>query len=87
MPIKLTLQETEEAVHSLKKYCAAELDREVSGLQAKLLLDYIVQEIGPLAYNQGVKDAEEFLRGRLEDLSATVFEPGLTYWRQKRKLT
>ena len=24
---------------------------------------------------------------RLEDLSATVFEPGLTYWRQKRKLT
>lgn len=87
MPIEFTKQETEEVIHSLKKYCAAELDREIGDLQAKLLLDYIVKEIAPLAYNAGVKDAEAFLRGRLEDLPATVFEPGLTYWRQKRKLT
>ncbi len=85
MPITLTQPETDEAIHSLKKYCAAELEREIGDLQAKLLLDYIVKEIAPLAYNQGVKHAEEFLRGRLEDLPATVFEPGLTYWRQKRK--
>ena len=85
MPLTLTPQETDEIVHSLKRYFAAELDQELGELRAKLLLDYVLKEIAPLAYNQGVKDAEEFLRARLEDLPATVFEPGFTYWRKKPK--
>jgi uncharacterized protein (DUF2164 family) len=84
MPIALTAPETQEAIHSLQKYFASELEHEIGELQAKLLLDYILKEIAPMAYNQGVKHAEDFLRGRLEDLPATVFEPGLTYWRKKR---
>jgi uncharacterized protein (DUF2164 family) len=85
MPIEITKQETEEAVHSLKKYFSSELDQELSELRAKLLLDYILKEIAPFAYNQGVKHAEEYFRARLEDLPATVFEPALTYWQKKRK--
>ncbi len=54
-------------------------------MRAKFLLDYILKEIAPLAYNRGVKDAEDFLRGRMEDLSATCFEDGLTFWTAKRK--
>jgi uncharacterized protein (DUF2164 family) len=85
MAIELLPQETEEVIHSLKKYFSSELDQEIGDLKAKLLLDYILKEIAPLAYNQGVKHAEEFLRLRLEDLPATCFEPGLTYWQKKRK--
>ena len=85
MAIEFTKQETEELVHSLKKYASTELDQELSDLRAKLLLDYIVKEIAPLAYNLGVRDSEAFFRARLEDLSATVFEPGLTYWRKNQK--
>lgn len=85
MPIELSPQETAEATHSLKRYFAEELDQDLGDLRARLLLDYILKEISPLAYNQGVKHAEEFLRARLEDLPATVFEPGLTYWQRKRK--
>ncbi len=84
MPITLQPQETGEIIHSLKKYCAAELDQEIGDLKARLLLDYIVKEIAPLAYNQGVKDAEKFFRGKLEDLAPTCFEPGLTYWQKKK---
>ncbi|MCX6956185.1 MAG: DUF2164 domain-containing protein [Verrucomicrobia bacterium] len=85
MAIALTPQETGETVHSLKKYFAEELDHDLSDLQAKLFLDYLLKEIAPLAYNQGVKQAEVYFRARLEDLPATVFEPGLTYWQKKRK--
>jgi uncharacterized protein (DUF2164 family) len=85
MAIKLTPQETEELIHSLKKYFSAELDQELSELKARLMLDYIFKEMAPLAYNQGVKDAEAFFRNKLEDLSATCFEPALTYWNKKRK--
>ncbi len=85
MAIELLPQETEEVIHSLKKYFSSELDQEIGDLKAKLLLDYILKEIAPLAYNQGIKHAEEFLRLKLEDLPATCFEPGLTYWQKKRK--
>jgi uncharacterized protein (DUF2164 family) len=78
-------QEMEELVLSLKKYFAAEMDQDLSELRARLLVDYFFKEIAPLAYNQGVKDAEAFFRNKLEDLSATCFEPALTYWQKKRK--
>ena len=85
MSINLTPQQSQEAIHSLKRYFSAELDQELSELKAKLLLDYLLKEIAPLAYNQGVNDAEKFFRNKLEDLSATCFEQGLTYWQGKRR--
>jgi uncharacterized protein (DUF2164 family) len=85
MPIELTTHETEEAIHSLKKYFTSELDSDLNDLRAKLLLDYVIKEIAPLAYNRGVAEAEEFFRKRLEDLPATCFEPPFTYWQVKRK--
>ena len=85
MPVELITQEVQEAIHSLKKYFSSELEMELSDLQAKLLLDFIVKEIGPLSYNRGIQHSEEFIRKRLEDLSATCFEPPFTYWSSKQK--
>jgi len=85
MAIELTKPETKEVVASLQHYFREELDQEISEMRAKFLLDYILQEIAPLAYNQGVKDAETFFRGKIEDLPGTCFEDGLTYWQKKKK--
>jgi uncharacterized protein (DUF2164 family) len=85
MPIELDKQETKEVVASLQHYFREELDQEISEMRAKFLLDYILKEIAPLAYNKGVKDAEFYFRGKLEDLSGTCFEDGLNYWQQKKK--
>lgn len=85
MAIELTPQEIQEITLSLKKYFSTELDQEMGDLKSKLLLDYILKEIAPFAYNQGVKHAEEYFRARLEDLPGICFEPGLTYWLKKRK--
>lgn len=85
MSIKLTTQETEEAIFSLKKYFASELEAELGDLRAKLLLDYLLKEICPLAYNRGIQDAEEFFRKRIEDLPATCFEPPFAYWQAKKR--
>lgn len=85
MPITLTAQEHEEVRQSLKRYFSRELDQEIGDLPARLLTDYILKEIGPLAYNHGVRDAEAFFRRQLEDLSATCFEPPMTYWQKRAK--
>ena len=85
MPLNFNRQETEECIHSLKKYFTSELDQDLGDLKAKLLLDYIAAEIAPFAYNHGVKDAEEYFRQKIEDLPATCFEPALTWWQKKRR--
>ena len=85
MPIELDKQETKEVIASLQRYFREEFEEEISEMRAKFLLDYILKEIAPLAYNQGVKDAELFFRGKIEDLSGTCFEDGLTYWLKKKK--
>jgi uncharacterized protein (DUF2164 family) len=80
MAIELSPQESEEAIRSLKKYFLEESGETLGDLRAKLLLDYILKDIAPLAYNRGVQHGEEFFRKRLEDLPATCFEPPFTYW-------
>lgn len=84
MATELTVAEQAEAIASLKRYFSSELEVELSELRAKLLLEFVLKEIGPLAYNRGVQDAEAFFRQRLEDLPATCFEPAFTYWKRKR---
>jgi len=50
MAMELTPQESKEAIHSLKKYFSTELGEDMGDLQAKLLLDYVLKEIGPLGH-------------------------------------
>ena len=85
MAIELKKQEIADLIPSLQKYFREDLEQELSELQAKFLLKYILKEIAPYAYNQGVNDAESYFRSKLEDLSGTCFEPSLTYWLKKRK--
>ena len=85
MAIELNKEETKDVIASLRRYFSEELEEELSEMRAKFLLDYILKEVAPLAYNQGVKDAETFFRAKIEDLSATCFEEGLTYWPTKKK--
>ena len=85
MPIELDKHETKEVVGSLQKYFREELDIEITEMRAKFLLDYILTEIAPLAYNRGVRDAGLYFSSKIEDLSGTCFEDGLGYWLKKKK--
>ena len=85
MAIELTQQEITEIVPSLRKYFREELEQELSEMRARFLLEYFQKEIAPLAYNKGVKDAEQYFRGKTEDLTGICYEQPLTYWIRKKK--
>lgn len=85
MPIELSKQEIQEIIPSIRRYFREELEEEISEMRAKFLLEFVLTEIAPFAYNQGVRDAESHLRRSVEDLPAVCFEEGLSYWRKKRK--
>jgi uncharacterized protein (DUF2164 family) len=85
MAIELSKTEKADIIYSIQKFFREELETEISEMSAGFLLNYFMKEIAPFAYNNGVKDAESYFRGKVEDLSATCFEDGLTYWVKKRK--
>ncbi|HEU5079862.1 MAG TPA: DUF2164 domain-containing protein [Opitutaceae bacterium] len=85
MAIELSKEDVAQVLPSIQKFCREELEVELSDMRANFLLTYFLKEIAPFAYNQGVKDAENYFRARVEELPATCFEDGLTYWLKKRK--
>ena len=67
MPLALSDADRQTAVAVLKRYGdAAGLD--LGDLGAMLLLDHVVQEIGPSIYNAALADAQRLLAARLADL-------------------
>ena len=85
MKIQLNKEEMGQLIASIQKYFKEEQEQEISELQARLLLNYVLKEIAPFAYNQGVRDVESYLLTQIGDLRGICFQQGLTYWEEKRK--
>lgn len=75
MPIKLSSDVESCLIDSLKAYFEEELEYEIGDLKAKILLRYLVAEMGPFIYNQAIRDASAFFHERATDLEATCYEP------------
>ncbi len=84
MAIKLTKEDQKRVIASIREFFDKELDQEIGDLKARLVLDYVLGEIAPFAYNRGVADAESYLRARVEDLAGTCYQPPFGYRTRKR---
>jgi uncharacterized protein (DUF2164 family) len=80
MAITLTPETRKQLVSSIKRYGAEHLEQEIGDLQAGLLLDYVLKEIGPSIYNKAIGDAQAYFQDRLADLEATCYEKEFGYW-------
>lgn len=80
MPIELSPDAEKQALLSLRRFCAEELEVEISEVQARQFLKYVLQEIAPTAYNAGVEAAETYLRDRVADLEGVCYVPEFAYW-------
>ncbi|RYD68088.1 MAG: DUF2164 domain-containing protein [Verrucomicrobiaceae bacterium] len=82
MPIHLTPDQRKQAIQSIGRFLEEELEQDIGEMQAGFLLNYILTEIAPIAYNQGVSDARRFFDEKLQDLSGTCFEHEFNYWNE-----
>lgn len=55
-------------VEDLKHYFLTEREERIGDLPAGLLLDFILDNIGPHIYNQAINDAYIFMSEKTEDL-------------------
>ena len=81
MAITLAPDVTKQLLASIKRYAAENLDEEVGDLKAALLLEFVLEEIGPVVYNRAIADAQAYFQGRTADLDGVCYEPEFTYWR------
>jgi uncharacterized protein (DUF2164 family) len=75
MRIRLSGERRERTVEALRRWCAAEMDLELSEFNAGRLVDFFVGELGPPVYNQAIRDAHGFLHEKLGDLEVEFYEP------------
>jgi uncharacterized protein (DUF2164 family) len=85
MAITLTPEIKKQLVASIKRYFVEHLDEEIGDLKAGLLLDYCLQEIGPVVYNRAIADAQAYFQERAVDLEGVCYEKEFTFWVPKQR--
>jgi uncharacterized protein (DUF2164 family) len=80
MKIELSRQARTDAVASIQRYFLENMPEELGTLPADLLLNFFMEEIGPLLYNRAVADAQARMQLRVADLSGELYVDELQYW-------
>lgn len=80
MTIELDAKDRAAALASLQQYAELNLAEPLGNLAAGLLLDYFLEEVGPLVYNQAIADAQARLQLRVADLHGELFADAFQYW-------
>ena len=75
MRIRLSDERRARLERSLQAWFAEQLEQELGVLGARLLLDFMVKELGPPVLNQAMGDARAWMAERLEDLEGEFYEP------------
>jgi uncharacterized protein (DUF2164 family) len=80
MSVEISKEASEKAIGSIRRYFSERLEQEIGELQARLLLEFMLKEIGPTVYNAAVADAQVYMRDRVADLEGACYETEFAYW-------
>ncbi len=80
MDVELTKQARASAIASVQRYFEENMPEPIGNLPAGLLLDFFVEEIGPLIYNRAIADAQTRMQQRIVDLSGELYSDEFQYW-------
>ncbi len=76
----LSKEQRQRAVASHRQYVEVNFPEPIGELAAGLLLDFFLQEIGPVVYNQAIAQAQSRLQQRVTELDGELYEAPFTYW-------
>lgn len=68
------------AIHSIQRYFEENMSEPIGELPAGLLLNFFIEEIGPVIYNQAINDAQTRMQQRVADLNGELFANEFQYW-------
>jgi uncharacterized protein (DUF2164 family) len=80
--IELAKETRQQAVSSIERYFLANMEEKIGNVAAAGLLGFFLEEIGPAIYNQAVRDVQERIQRRVEEVDLEVHEDEFTYWQK-----
>lgn len=72
-----------QAIVSIQRYFEENLTEPIGNLPAGQLLDFFMEEIGPVIYNRAISDAQTRLHQRVMDLNGELFTDEFQFWIRK----
>jgi uncharacterized protein (DUF2164 family) len=75
---KLSLEQKQALINQVQNYIQMELGENIGDLAAENMVEFMLQTIGPLVYNEALKDARNVINERilsLEDELYTLEKP------------
>ncbi len=69
-----------DAIASIKRYFQENMSEPIGDLPAGLLLNFFLEEIGPVIYNRAIADAQKRVEQRVADLSGELYADEFQYW-------
>lgn len=66
--INLPKDKKDEMIQAIKTYFDAERQEQLGDLASALILDFILEELAPEFYNQGILDAYRYINEKNEDM-------------------
>lgn len=66
--IELTDRIKEQIIYDLQDFFTNDREEELTNLGAELLLDFILDTVGPMIYNQALIDAHRLMTEKIDDL-------------------
>ncbi|RBW68823.1 DUF2164 domain-containing protein [Bacillus taeanensis] len=72
MTIRLSKEHKNQIINELKDFFYNERSEEIGDLAAENMLNFVIKEIGPYFYNQGVTDAKVMVEQKLMNVEEDI---------------
>lgn len=82
MTIEIPKEARKQAIASIERYFQDHMEEKIGNIAAAALLNYFIEEVGPLIYNQAVAEVQERLQARIAELDIEVHEEEFQYSRK-----
>ena len=80
MTIEISKEARTQAVASMERYFQVNMEEKIGNMAAGGLLNFVLEELGPLVYNRAVADVQERLQARIMELDIDIHEEAFQYW-------
>jgi uncharacterized protein (DUF2164 family) len=80
MVIEIPKPARDSAIASIQRYFQENMREAIGELPAGLLLNFFLEEIGPVIYNRAIADAQARMEQRVQDLNGELFADEFQYW-------
>jgi uncharacterized protein (DUF2164 family) len=73
LPIKIQREQKLEIIASIQDYFQTERSEVIGDLAAENLLDFMLKELAPYAYNQAISDARRVIEQKMSSLDDEMY--------------